>query len=553
MSLFECESDLGKLKASEMTRSNAKKAGPVVSVIISTFNRPQYLYQAVASVLRQSYRHLQVIIVNDGGVDVGDIVNSFRDPRVMLIDRRENLGKAHSLNEALDRADGQYVAYLDDDDLYYPNHIETLVNALEYETDCQVAYSDFYKTYCRMLSDGSRQVLSKVVEVSRDFDRFFMLHFNHVLHVCLMHRRDLTEKTGPYNEQLNVLIDWDMTRRLVFFSDFYHVREITGEYYHPMGECDRISVQRRKDKKEYNRNVLTIRSTRPPKPWEKIQDMSIILNSDHLDKQTGETIGAIWRHTFYPYKLHLPLPESDFHRLNTDMPHLICEPVDPLSSQDKRVDTVLERCENEYIAIVPKGFPIQDVWIEGSLYALINSSPERHGFELKASTDQLWAAVVRRNDLRFARNRFPYLPVRESLKAAGVVLRHPEFKELPFQFDNLLHEAQSAEKDGSWLEAARMFECIADHHQNDVWMTRLAAKAFFNAGEHTRAAELSRSVNQQWPIVDTLLLEAKLKRQEKNFNSAIELLKRAELSLSGSAWSADHSLLPAQATECKQL
>ncbi|MHC4679835.1 MAG: glycosyltransferase family 2 protein, partial [Planctomycetota bacterium] len=295
-----------------MTKNYDKKAGPVVSVLIPTFNRPRYLLPALASVLRQTYRRLQVIVVNDGGVDVGEMVNSFHDRRVILINRKQNLGKPYSLNEALERAEGKYVAYLDDDDLYYPHHVETLVSALEGETDCQVAYSDFYKAYCSISSDGDRRVLSKVVEVSRDFDRFFMLHFNHVLHVCLMHRRDLIERTGPYNEQLNVLIDWDMTRRLVFFSDFHHVCEVTGEYCHPMGDSDRISVQRRKDKDEYARNVLAIRTTRPPEPWTKIREMSVIFAGDRLDKQAGATMGSIWRHTFYPYKLYLPLPTSDF-------------------------------------------------------------------------------------------------------------------------------------------------------------------------------------------------------------------------------------------------
>jgi glycosyltransferase involved in cell wall biosynthesis len=519
-----------------MTRSNDKRSKPVVSVIIPTFNRPQYLHQAVASVLRQSYRYLQIIVVNDGGVDVGNIINSFCDPRLTLIDRKENLGKAHSLNEALDRADGKYVAYLDDDDLYYPDHIETLVSALEYETDCKVAYSDFYKAYCRVFPNGRRQVLSKVVEVSRDFDRFLMLYFNHVLHVCLMHRRDLVERTGPYNEHLNILIDWDMTRRLAFFSDFHHVRKITGEYYHPMGDCDRISVQRRKDKREYLRNLLAIRTTRPPKPWDKVQDMSIIFVCDRLSKRTGKTIRSIWQHTFYPFKLHLSLPASDFRRLNTDMPNLVCEPVDPRSSLGQRVDKILERCEGEYIAVVPDGFSIDHVWIEGSLHALINSPCDRQGFELKGSTDKLWAAVVKRGDLQLARRSFPHLSVRESLNAAGIALRQPNFDELPFQFDSLLQEARSVEKDGNWSQAGWMFECIADHHQNELWMTRLAAKAFFKAGNYARAAELSRKTNQNLPAVDTLLLEARLKRREKDFNAAIELLSEAERKLSDSHW-----------------
>ena len=511
-----------------MAKYDDKKTGPVVSVIIPTFNRPQYLPLALASVLRQSYQDLQVIVVNDGGVDVSEIVKSFRDPRLSLIHRRQNRGKPYSLNEALAQAAGKYVAYLDDDDLYYPNHIETLVHALECQTDCQVAYSDFYKTYCRVFSDGRRQVLSKVVEVSRDFDRFLMLHFNHVLHVCLMHHRDLIDKTGPYNERLNVLIDWDMTRRLAFFCDFHHVCEVTGEYYHPMGECDRISVQRRKDKSEYARNVLTIRTTRPPKPWTRIREMSIILVGDRLDKRAGETIGLIWRHTFFPYKLYLPLPESDFDRLNTDMPNLVKVPVAPSCSVSQRLDAALEQCDGEYIGLVPIGLPVKDMWIENPLYALINSPAGHMGFEVEGSTEGLWAAVVRKEDLLLARRSFPNAPLRESLTAAGVTFRAPQFEELPFQFDNLLLQAQSARKEGNWLEAAYMFEYIGDHHQNELWMNRLAAKAFFKAGEHDRAAELSHTVNQKRPTVDTLLLEAKVKREQNDFGSAIELLRTAE-------------------------
>ena len=517
-----------------MAKDIESKVGPMVSVLVPTFNRPRYLSEALASALHQSYRNLQVIVINDGGEDVSDIVNSFNDQRIIFINRKENHGKAFSLNEALARAEGKYIAYLDDDDLYYPHHIETLVNALENRSDCQVAYSDLYKTYCKISPDGSRQVLSKVVEVSRDFDRFLMLYFNHALHVSLMHRRDLLEKTGLYNEQLNVLIDWDITRRLAFFSDFHHVCEITGEFYSPVGESDRISVQQRKDENEYLKNLLTIRTTRPAKPWTKIKDMSIIFTPDRLNKQAGKTLGSIWRHTFYPYKIYLPLPHTDFNRLNTDMPNIINVPVNFPASETKRIDTALAVCDGEYIVIVPSGFDIEEMWIEDPLYALINNSDAREGFELEGSTDMLWAVVVKKDDLKYARESFPHLSICESLKAAGIVIRQLRPEEIPFQFDQLLQQARSAEKDGNWVQAARLFEYIAEHHQNELWMKTLAAKAFFKAGGHNRAAKLSCQVNRHRPTVDTLLLEAKVSREEKNFNSAIDLLKRAEQILEGS-------------------
>ena len=506
---------------------------PPVTVVIPTFNRPQYLHEALFSVVCQSYRDLQIIVINDGGVDVRDIVNDFNDPRIVFINRKENLGLPYTLNEALSRAAGKYICYLGDDDLYYPNHVGTLVNALENQTDCRVAYSDLYKVYCKVQADGSRQVLSKVVEVSRDFDRFLMLQFNHTLHVALMHRRDLLEKIGPYNENLNVLIDWDLNRRLVFFSDFYHVCEITGEYYHPMGDCDRISVQRRKNKNEYLRNVLTIRTTRPPKPWTKIKDLSIIFVTDRLDKMAGKTIGSIWNHTFYPYKLYLPISESDFNRLNTDMPNLVFVPVGNDSSLSLQVDAALERCEGEYIAVVPSGFPVSDMWVENPLYALIHCINDRQGFLMEQANDELWAAVMKKEDLQFARRSFPDLSVSESLAAAGITLRRPDFEEFPFQLDNLLHRALLLEKDGDWLEAAKMYEHIADRHQNVLWMKGLAAKAYFEMGNHVQARSLFREINQQRPTVQGLLMEGKIERENKQFNSAIELLTKASNILEG--------------------
>lgn len=515
-------------RRNDMRRESRKKAGPLVSVLIPTFNRPRYLCEALASVLHQSYGNLQVIVVNDGGEDVSSIIDSYRDPRLVFINRKENRGKAFSLNDALTRATGKYVAYLDDDDQYYPRHIETLVNALENQTGCQVAYSDLYKAYCKIMPDGTRQILGKVVEISRDFDRFLMLYFNHALHVSLMHRRDLIEKTGLYNEQLNILIDWDMTRRLAFFSDFKHVPDITGEFYSSVGESDRISVQRRRDESEYARNVLAIRSTRPAKPWPMIDDLSIILVADKLDKQAGQTIGSIWRHTFYPYELYVPLPQADLDRLRTDMPNIELLPVRPLSSQNQQIDAALRQCEGPYVTVVPSGFPVEEMWVENALYALINSPVRQQGFELEGSTDLHWAVAIRNDDLQRARQQFPDLSLRQSLLAAGITLRQPNDKEIPFQFDDLLQEAQLAEKDGKWVQAAQAFEYIANHFQNELWMKTLAARAFYRAGNHAKALELSNEVNQQRPTVDTLLLEAKVSRERKNFHRAIELLRGAE-------------------------
>ena len=78
-------------------------------------------------------------------------------------------------------------------------------------------------------------------------------------------------------------------------------------------------------------------------------------------------------------------------------------------------------------------------------------------------------------------------------------------EEIPFQFDQLLEQARFSEKQGNRAEAAQKFEYIADHYQNELWMKTLASRAFFNAGNHSRAEQLSCEVNRQRPTVDTLL------------------------------------------------
>jgi len=511
-----------------MIRNHEKEVKPLVSILVPTYNRRDFLPAALSSVVNQNYSNLEIFVIRDGGEDISDIVNSFNDPRIVFIDRDQNRGKAFSLNQALYRAKGKYVAYLDDDDLYYPNHIEVLVDALENKTDCEVAYSDLYRTYCRIQPDGSRVVLSKVADLRRDFDRFLMLCFNHTLHVCLMHRRDLLEKTGFYNENLNILIDWDLARRLVFFSDFYHVRKVTGEFYHPVGDSDRISVRHRKNPNEYIRNFLAIRTARPAKPWPKIKDVSIILTKGKPGGRLREAVTSICRRTFYPHQIYIPLARDHIERINIKTPNTIGVPINGKVSNEQSIDKALAECEGDFVAVVPVGFPIRDFWLEDSLCAMINNSADREAFELEDSTDKLWAVVLRKEDLVNARKNFSNLPLRQSLQAAGITIRRVLPEEIPFQLDQLLQQGRTAEKDGNWLKAARTFEYIAEHYQNEVWMKGLAANAFFKAGQYDRAVELVGRVNRKQPTVETLLLEAKLNREKKNHKSAIELLEKAE-------------------------
>lgn len=102
---------------------------PLVSVVMPTRNRPRMLARALASVERQQWPSVEVMVVNDAGDDVTEIVKRF--PQARLITHPEARGVSATRNTGLDAVRGDYVSFLDDDDIYLPDHLRLSVEALE--------------------------------------------------------------------------------------------------------------------------------------------------------------------------------------------------------------------------------------------------------------------------------------------------------------------------------------------------------------------------------------------------------------------------------------
>jgi len=503
----------------------APTRGPLVTVLVPTFNRRGTLREALASLVAQTHAHFEALVINDGGAPVRDVVDAFADPRLVLIDRRENRGKAASLNEALARARGTYVAYLDDDDLFYPRHLQCLVEALEADGTCAAAYTDLYKVHCRVLPDGTRQVLGKVVNVCRDFDRFFLCYFNHVLHVSLMHRRDLLARTGPYDESLGILIDWDMTRRLAFFTDFLHVPEITGEFYAPAADSDRISEKGRADRQAFIATTLKIRTARPPKPWPCMPDLAVVALPD-APEAAGTMVRDIYAWTFMPFQVLLPMPEAALARLRIRMPNFVPVPTADGASREARLAAALARAEGDYAAVVPPGVTFQMLWVEDALHAAVRGDG-RTAFALPGPEAVAPAFVLPTTAMAGVLRGAAGRPLDRALAGAGVAFRAPRSDEYAFRFDRALQDAQRLEENGAWERAAAAYRDIAGRFGNAHWMGRRRARALAEAGRDGDALDLCRDLNRRRPTVGSLLLEARIHRQADRLDDAVRRLEEA--------------------------
>lgn len=187
---------------------------PLVSVIVPTYSRPQLLRRALRSIQHQTFADVETIVINDGGIDVFDVVSDYEC--TLYIDCQQNRGLPAARNLGLEAARGQWIAYLDDDDWFYPHHIELLMTYAS-ELEARFLYSD---------SDVCTGMITQP-GMSVDYS-FEALHAGNITPVCcVLHRRELLEACGKFDEGLANHEDWDLWLRMSRIAEPVHIAKVT--------------------------------------------------------------------------------------------------------------------------------------------------------------------------------------------------------------------------------------------------------------------------------------------------------------------------------------
>jgi glycosyltransferase involved in cell wall biosynthesis len=203
--------------------------GPMVSVILPTFNRPQFLEKALESILNQTYKNFEIIVINDGGSDVENVVAKLNTRgNIVYVRLAKNIERSAARNAGIKIARGKYIAYLDDDDLFYPDHLETLVTTLQSGPHA-VAYTDAYRAVQQM-ADGTYRTVQRQLLYSYDFTPDAILVENQFPNLCCMHRKSCFDEVGLFDESLQTHEDWDLWIRLSRKYSFVHIKKATAEY-----------------------------------------------------------------------------------------------------------------------------------------------------------------------------------------------------------------------------------------------------------------------------------------------------------------------------------
>ena len=194
---------------------------PLVSICIPTYNRKEYLRQTLESVFAQTYKNYEIVVVDDGSTDgTEDMLKQLGID--VVYHWQENSGDAAARNKLIELAKGEYISFIDSDDLLMPDSIERLVRAMETKDEDVVAYGSYYRI------DQDSRVYGKCKRKLRSGRITKYLFQTILVHCCgSMFPKRIFEQFGGFDTSLRVCSDYDMWLRLSKKYDFIALSEPT--------------------------------------------------------------------------------------------------------------------------------------------------------------------------------------------------------------------------------------------------------------------------------------------------------------------------------------
>ena len=182
---------------------------PSVTVFMATYNTSEYLEEAIESILSQTYRDFELLIVNDGSTDnTSEILETFQDERIRIINNIENKGLTYTRNIALKEARGQFIAVMDSDDIAYPNRLAIQVEA--FEKDSALA---LYGGQAKMIDENQKEIgFIEESETDPELLKVKLLFHNTFVHSSVMMRTAVFREFAGYQEPFAE--DYDLFLRI---------------------------------------------------------------------------------------------------------------------------------------------------------------------------------------------------------------------------------------------------------------------------------------------------------------------------------------------------
>jgi len=291
---------------------------PLVSIITPSYNKGEFIEETIQSVLNQTYHNIEHIIIDGNSTD--NTIQILREfPHLTWISEPDN-GQTDAINKGLKRVNGEILAYLNADDTYLPDTIETIVNVFRKQPETCLIYGDIIHT------DKNSNVINIHKTGNIDLERFISHRF-YLPQPTVFFRQDVLANTGMFDDSLHLAMDYDYWLRTFpnYPSQYINKPLATAKFYQEAksialnfkyieervqvlnkfyGISENLSRYKKVQKKAYSlAHFLGAHDYFRIKRWDKglyhlrksIQIYPLIITSGNFYKTTGGTLLRLTR------------------------------------------------------------------------------------------------------------------------------------------------------------------------------------------------------------------------------------------------------------------
>ncbi len=296
-------------------------SAPLVSVILPVYNGERYLRESIESILTQTFRDYELVIVDDGSTDAtAALLDTYTDPRIVRLTNPTNIGLIGSLNRALKLVRGTYIARMDADDISLPNRLEQQVEFLDNNPEIGIVGTRL------QVIDSFGKVRESVPDkrpISPQVIHWMMFFGCMVTHATMMSRREVLDALGSYDPAFEHAEDYELFLRASFITRManlpealYQVREhdqrVSAVYSSAQQESSNRAVQ--KALSAYIDKEVSFETTRALRNWHYV-----------VDANHAFEIGQFLRDLWQTYLRSTNLSEFEKKQISTDAASRLAE------------------------------------------------------------------------------------------------------------------------------------------------------------------------------------------------------------------------------------
>ncbi len=226
---------------------------PLISVIIPNYNNENYIGEAIESILNQTHKNLELVVVDDCSSDNSiNVIKGYKDNRIIFLQNDSNSGSSFSRNRGIKTAKGKYIACMDSDDIALPKRLEKQIDFMEKNPDIGVCGTNFYKIKMDKLT---KQIWTKCQK--HNTIKSSLIFSCPMLHPSVVMKADILKGNKLfYNTDVKGAEDYELWAKLIQITKFHNIQEPLMQYRIHSNQVSVVIKEKQKNELRETRNEI---------------------------------------------------------------------------------------------------------------------------------------------------------------------------------------------------------------------------------------------------------------------------------------------------------